>query len=261
MKSKILIGFLLIVFCTKADNYSSCIDKIQKYQSGVRIIRGYKDDYLDPQTFNLDTYLAFFDRLEFDKSKIFDVYYFDNYLDGNPYLYVIDSVKDFDYSVKEYSLNQKLSSTKKALSKSIIYQFLSDSTSRARNFVIPVDSTLGYLQYLYFAEMGEKFALKWHALTRSQQVVCSIEELSSELNNFKDRQSTTLDTINVDGLRNLQIEPIIKSNADNTCSITWIEMRDYGVCRCKYSIEKTRPFRIKLIDEEYIVRINSLMIY
>ena len=40
-------------------------------------------------TFDIDTYLSLFDNIKIEKGFSINVYFFDNFLDGNPYLYAL----------------------------------------------------------------------------------------------------------------------------------------------------------------------------
>jgi len=52
-----------------------------------------------------------------------------------------------------------------------------DPRNRLCNNIIPDDSREGYLQYLFFHQMGEQFALFWHSYYEEKTVLCDKKDV------------------------------------------------------------------------------------
>lgn len=147
--------FLTISLIAKSQDNCDFIQNVQNYQDSVKL--KYLGDYdiIDPTTFDINTYLSLFDNIKFKKDYNIGVYFFDNHLDGNPYLYALKN-------------DQKL----KDKNKKSLYNFLNKTEIRAKNHIVPKDSERGFLQYLFFYELGEQFALKWHSYYNEKRIIC-----------------------------------------------------------------------------------------
>jgi len=65
-RSKIVLIFLFFVNGIIAQNSIGFIEKVQKYQDSVKLIRiGQSPDLIDTSTFNINKYLQYFDKLSF----------------------------------------------------------------------------------------------------------------------------------------------------------------------------------------------------
>jgi hypothetical protein len=86
---------VIIVLATEvslySQTYSDFLGKIQSYQDKVAIKSLNEKDIIDPKTFDSDTYFEFFEDIQFKKNRIYGVHYQDNFFDGKPYLYSIES--------------------------------------------------------------------------------------------------------------------------------------------------------------------------
>ncbi len=257
---KILNYILVLIISTiplisKSQDYCEFIQNIQNYQDSVKLKSVGDSDILDSNTFDIHTYLSFFDKIAVETGFIINVYFFDNFLDGNPYL----------YALKE---NERIvNKNKKAL-----YKFLNKPEFRAKNHVKPKDSEIGFLQYLLFSEMGEQFALKWHSNYNEKYIICSKKELNEIVNEFrKDYQVETSEeeieadfSVDSEELNKLeQINPTIKIESGNGYyTITWIENRTHsGIFKCTYQINKNESYNIEKIKEEKLLDIEMNIIY
>jgi hypothetical protein len=246
----------IIPLISKSQSYCNLIERIQDYQDSVKLKHLSDFDILDSTTFNIHQYLSFFDEIEIEEGIKFDVYYLDNFMDGNPYL----------YALKE-GQNPVIKNKKST------YIFLNRNEIRAKNHIKPKDTNNGFLQYLFFSEFGEQFALKWHANYDNKYIICSKERLDAVVNEFlKYNKIDTLEkereppSFAVD-LRELDkfalIDPSIKIvSTDKTYTITWIENRTHiGIYASTYQIQRQFPFEIKKIKDDILLKITIGFFY
>lgn len=257
MNKLIFIALILTTsLFAKSQDYCDFIENVQKYQDSVKLIHTGEFDFIDPGTFDIDTYLSLFDNILVEKKFEIGVYFFDNFHDGNPYLYVLKS---------EYKLNDK--------NKESLYIFLNKPETRAKNHIFPKDSEIGFLQYLFFCEMGEQFALKWHSNYDEKFILCSKKKLDEVINEFKkynhiqtEQDETEMPAFQVD-LKELnkfaQINPTVEIElTKGFCLITWIEDRTHsGIYKCQYNIQRQYPYKIEKMNEELLVEITIGFIY
>lgn len=87
--------FLTISLIVKSQNSCDFIMNIQNYQDSVKLKYVGDHHIIDSATFDINTYLTFFDNIEIEKDYKIGVYFFDNFLDGNPYLFAIRDGEEF----------------------------------------------------------------------------------------------------------------------------------------------------------------------
>lgn len=252
----LLITITTISMIAKSQDYCNSIQNIQNYQDEVRLIRSGEFDIIDPNTFNIETYLSKFDNILVEKGYNIETYFFDNFLNGNPYLCALKN-------------NQKL----KGENTNSFYTFLNKPEVRAKNHISPKDSEIGFLQYLFFCEMGEQFALKWHSNYNEKYIICSNKKLDEVITEFRknnqpktEEEETTMPAfgVNLEELDKVsQINPAIEIDFSNEyCSITWIENRTHsGFYKCKYKIQRKSPYIIEKINEERLLGIMIGFLY
>jgi len=239
------------------------IEKVQNYQDSVKLISGPSGDQIDTYTFNLEIYLRFFNNLSFPKGMACGYAYLDNFLDGNPYLYVLEDSINLDGYIDKHipQKNYHNNKRKEQARLTALYKFLNDSTRRAKFNITPEDSQDGYLQYLFFYIMGEQFALKWHSNYDEKFIICSNEGIYKVIRDYQ--KSKSFDT-NIDELKNLNLinpEPIIILKTDY-CLITWIEINThFGIHRRTYRISRLTPYKIDLLEDMKLVTINPNFFY
>jgi hypothetical protein len=253
-----LIIFLIIPLVTKSQDYCRFIHQIQNYQKSVKLEYSGDIDIIDSNTFDINTYLSFYNEIVVENDMEIGAYYFDNFLDGNPYL----------YALRKY---QKL--TEK--DKNTLYDFLNKIENRAKTHIAPTDTDHGFLQYLFFSELGEQFALKWHANYKQKYIVCSHQEISEIVNEFREyieeendnddeEKVLPLFSVDLDELNKFaQINPIIEVELkDEYYAITWIENRTHsGIYRVKYILQRQQPYSIEKVSEELLLKIHMGFIY
>lgn len=251
-----IITILLIPLIAKSQDYCNFIQNIQSYQDSVKLKHVGDYNVIDSETFDINTYLSLFDNIEVEMDYKIDVYFFDNFLDGNPYLYALRN-------------NQiLLDKNKKSL-----YKFLNKSEIRAKNHIFPKDSEKGFLQYLFFCEMGEQFALKWHSNYNEIFIICTEKKLDKVINEFKkynqpitgeDESEMPAFQVDLGDLDKFaQINPAIEIEMTNEfCEVTWIEDRTHsGIYKCKYKIQRQFPYKIEKINEEQLLEITIGFLY
>ncbi len=251
LKYILLIITLIFPLISKSQDYCSFIQKVQEYQNLVRLKSVAGTDIIDTSSFNLKTYLSFFDKIEIENRYKIGVYFIDEHFGGNPYLYAIRKNKDFD----------------KNKDKEKLFELLSDSNLRAKNHIKPQNTEIGFFQYLFFSEMGEQFVLKWHSKYNEKYIICSQEEWDEiilELRNDNNEGVESvyyIDSIGISKLEKIDPEIVVESK-DDFYIIRWIENRTHrGIYWCKFQVKKKAPYAIEKVDEEKIVDILIDVVY
>ena len=284
MKAKILffIIFFLKFIILKSQVYIDFIERIQNYKETVQLTLSnimdndlaYKD--IDTSTFNIKTYMAMYPAIEIGrKGIVFDYYYYDNVLDGKPYIYVknkkFNLIKYVNQMADERSLkgNERLNFTLRSL-----HWFLLDPKYSAKNNVYPINTEEGYFQYLYFYEFGEQFAVKWHANYERKHVIITKQEINKILEQYFEQMQYT------DSMMNESVEEIvycdtvtlqsflltdsivsIQFNTD-AVRIKWLEFENWrGLFERTYKILRTKPYHVELINEKHVVKIQRSYLY
>lgn len=254
---KISLIILVLAISVNAKSQTSCdfIQSIQNYQDSVRLKQIGENDIIDSNTFNINKYLSYFDHIEVNKGFNISVYFFDNFLDGNPYLYAIKENEE---------LNDK--------DKKSLFEFLNKKENRAKNHIKPSDSENGFLQYLFFSEMGEQFALKWHSNYKNKYIICSQKKLDEIVNEFRKNSQTESNdeeieedfSVNDQELKKFELlDPTIKFESQTEYYIvTWFENRTHsGIYQCSYKIQRQAPYEIELINEKQLLKISIGFLY
>lgn len=254
-------------------SYCEFINKVQSYQQRVETL--YQDGYklFDPNTFNINTYISFFDKLYIKVGFRIDALYYDSTMSGKSYLCGLSEKQNFS-KIHEYISKDKIQIAviKKEAFRSkyegeyedifgpTIYFHDFIEKTRLKRFVIPEDSDFGFLQYLFLSEMGEQFALFWHALYNKKYIVCSVD-LVEEL--VKDNNKESIFKTSDDELQRFKQTSLIPeiNQEPDFYQITWYEYRNLkGVFKCTYRINRMKPFDIKLISTERALKILSSII-
>jgi hypothetical protein len=249
------ITLTIITLNVKSQDKCNFINRVQNYQDSVKIKLSDETYILDSETFDIHIYLSLYDKIDFKKDFKVGVYYFDNSIGGNPYLYALKENKVLRFR-----------------DKNILYKTLNNDKYRAKNYIIPENSEEGFLQYLFFYIMGEQFALRWHSNYDYKYVVCSRQKLNSLIDSFRsciiDDSSDeeiefdfSVDANELKVLEQTDPEITINSNKDHYI-ISWIENRTHrGVYRCTYKIQKQYPYKIEMIREKLLMSIEIGFLY
>jgi hypothetical protein len=281
MKKILLFIFDILCFISVFSqiHYSDFINKVQNYQKNVKITHN-KDifaDVLDANTFNISDYMSIFDSIKVvDKKYTIDCFYWDNFFDGKPCLYV--KTKNFNL-IKFANKNADIIHLKGKERENYVHNrigyFLQDSLHKAYRNIEPNNNAMGYLQYLFFYELGENFALKWHAANKSKQVIADslmmkkiiVKYLSYYENlNISDEYDAmpmfeVNDTAHLKELSTIDFTPQVRFE-DGLCYITLYEIETHrGIYRRTYQIQKKHPFSIYLKDEDKLLSIRRNFIY
>lgn len=259
----ILIFFASLPLIAMTQNCCDFIQKVQKYQDSVKIKTVGDYDIIDTTTFDTKTYLAFFDNIDVVQGMKINVYFFDNFLDGNPYLYALKETQSLESVIDSLSGKRRKSNSNKSRLKEheLLYRFLNDSSSKAKTYLKPQNTDEGFLQYLFFSEMGEQFALKWHSNYNEKYVICSSDMLKDVIAEYRDSEIFSVDSLSLVGLEKISTKPTIESNSDHY-NITWIENRTHsGIYKCSYQINRKNPYCIVRTSEERLLEIFINFIY
>ena len=282
MKIKILllISFSLYFTISKSQVNIDFIEKVQSYKETVKVssTSSFYNDYIDTSTFNIKTYMAKYPALKMEKKRyIYDYYYYDNFLDGSPFIYIRPQKFNLtNYINKKANKINLQGKEREEFIRRSLYYFLEDSCNKANKNVFPEDTEEGFLQYLYFHEFGENFALKWHARNKKKHIIATKQEVEKILEQCTEQLSNT-DTINDErgqfkveiddcdttALQNYLLSDTIVSvqfNRDNVI-VKWLESDKWGVFERTYRIMRAKPYHIELIDEKRLAKFQSLFIY
>jgi hypothetical protein len=274
----LFIMLFLTAFIAKAQiSETVFIEKVQTYQDSVKIKWGRDlfEDALDPATFNIKDYMKMFNALKLkDPIHEYGCFYFDNFLDGKPYIYTGNH--DFDIMEHVRAGAGKIEmedEERERFIRSELYRFLNDSVNRACNNVIPEDCVEGYLQYLFFREFGEQFALKWHAANKKKRIIYTRKDIEKIMDEYGTNQISPCDSaeaetplfecdpVELNELLTVNPVPVICLDADN-CLISLYEIEPHnGIYRRTYSIGRFYSYNIILKDEKKLVDITSNFIF
>jgi len=300
MKRKLILCICVIFnigFTANAQSYCDFIKKVREYQNSVKLNEHLEAEYqipeVDTTSFDINIYMSFFDKLTLKSgNKMFLVNIYGLY-EGRPTLCVQDTAFNMDKFVDEITTkyNQDIDSfvdqkkakyisenypedkinrldkfrenQKKSFTRnSALIQYALDSSKRICNNLIPEDTPEGYLQYLFFNQMGEQFALFWHTLNLEKTVLCDNQDAEFFATYFENRKEYfKYSKKEFDELLLTDLLPLIE--LDSTyCKITWYEIHTHkGIFKKTYSIERKNPFNVKVIYKENIATISKTFFY
>ena len=216
LRLKMIFIFSFFVLDAVAQKNIDFIEKVQNYQDSVKLIRtGEFPDLIDTITFDIDIYFKFFDKLSLPPDSKIQCIFCDEQLGGSPILYIKkDSIKMEYYlerKIGEYIKKHNLDESKmtKEFIDSKKYEYLCGfaSTSDAKKYIIPEDNETGYLQFLFFNQFGEQFALKWHANYGQKSVIVSNDEIKRLYNYYMGTDLFSCDMEKFEKLLNLNLSP------------------------------------------------------
>ncbi len=277
---KIIVLSVILLFSTSTSAQELCnfILRVQDYQDSVKIKFNGEEDQIDSNTFNLKTYLNYFDKLILPVDLKIGIYYFDNFLDGKPYLYAMKKSQSFERVIDSLTSQKVVIDNRRVKLKkdNAILWFI--NSEKAKNVVIPEDSDLGFLQYLFFNVMGEQFALKWHSNYDEKYIICNHDQLINLSYKFGIQKSYS-EMKRSDQETEIELEPftIDKTDLESLIEhpsqikitynpdfyyITWLENRTHsGIFECTYKIERHIPYKIESISENLLLHIYMNFIY
>ncbi|PKO97256.1 MAG: hypothetical protein CVU12_01875 [Bacteroidetes bacterium HGW-Bacteroidetes-7] len=241
LKYKLILIFLIIPLISKSQDYYGFIQKIQSYQDAVRLE---KMTAIDSSTFNIKTYLSFFDNININDDYKIDVFFLDFFTGGYPLLYAhkeSENIGDMD--------------------KATLRAFLKRKDISAKYHISPKDSKIGFLQYLFFATLGENFALKWHSNIGIKRIIYSSDNLNNEIHKLKTSDMFSTDSLELVKLKDVSPKIKIKKQR-NYYIVSWLENRThFGIYRCSYKVDRNKPYSIEKIKEERVLKIDMNFIY
>lgn len=300
MKNRISSVIVFLLYLTNnqldAQIFSDFIDKVQTYQDSVKLTSGKLYNTLDSTTFNFEEYMRIFNKIKTADNYKLGCEYFDNFLDGKPYIYALKDTNSLYNTIKLEALKiirvdtlyktrlkivhrglfEFLNDTTKEVNEFEIryverqfeeayhhklYKFLNDSSNRAFNHIIPEDSEIGYTQYLFFSKFGEMFALKWHANYGNKSIITSKRDVSEIIKFYTNNELFDSNKNELRKLLKLNLTPTVQLNS-NECLIIWYEIEEHnGVFRRTYRIDRKPPFTITLIEDKKLASISANFMY
>lgn len=271
----------------QSQDFTSFIHEVDNYKRSAKFNKSFTD--IDSTTFNLKEYLDKFDKIKVQNGFLLDYKYFDNVLDGKPYIYAKTDSFVLDEFLKQETLNsipidtiykQEIKINNKApfdfLNKNDkpreykiqytpdsynlvfhrkLYNFLNDSVNRGFNYIIPTDNKEGYFQYFYFKEYGEKFCTKWHEAYNSKRIILNKNEILKLIKNYSREEFCKKSEFQkLKNLKTINPSPQIDLS-ENYCRITLVEEEFYGIYKRTYCINRTFPYIITVEYENKLVEI------
>ena len=269
-RSKIVLIFLFFVNGIIAQNSIGFIEKVQKYQDSVKLIRiGQSPDLIDTSTFNINKYLQYFDKLSFPTGFKCHCVFDDKGMGGFPILYVKknsfkmerylkNKMREFikQYNIDKNKITPRLIDFQK---NDLICKFA--KSNNARKYVIPEDNEEGYLQYLFLNLLGEQFVLKWHSNYGEASIIFSENEMKRLYNYYLKTDLYTCKIEEFAKLLEINPTPIIEMRNEK-CVITWYDIRThFGIHKMTYEISRSSPFTIETKEDIELLKINMEFIY
>jgi len=274
IRERVIIILLFSFFITSviSQNNIDFLRIVKAYQDSVKLVAPWQTPgVIDTTTFNINTYLRIFDKLKLPPGLKCQYAYEDNGTSGNPMLYVVKDSFDLEgylnrgyrEFIKQYNIDTTTFTPKttKFLKRiHVLYGFAYQNN--AKKFIIPEDSKAGYLQYLYFNQLGEEFALKWHSFAGQISVIFSNDELKRLYNSYlKKTVRFSYDKEKFKELLNLYPSPIIEMG-NNSCLITWYEIIiQTGIYKRTYEINRSAPYTVVKKEDIKILEIDANFIY
>ena len=272
--SVFIFGFLLIMVLVvigtqeyrteRLENrFISFIDNVQAYQDSVdikHVENGYKDE-LDSNTFSTEKYLQFFTECKLPDSSTVKTFYLDNFSDGKPYIIAMDT----NHLNRNYELlkrnNFRYKLHKNDSIHRLFYDFVTVEKLRAKNKITPTNSEMGYLQYLFFHEFGELFALKWHESYNDKEILTGGWKIDSIENEIRDLHSVFTDLDSLVMLKELDFTPDFVWNKESV-EISVVEHRTYyGIYRTTYQIMRDPPYEVIMTDDKKLLTFTPRFIF
>ena len=266
----LILFFSFFTTCVISQDNIDFLKKVKTYQDSVKIKRPKQfPNLIDTSTFSISKYLQIFDKLNFPPDLECHYIFIDEETAGGPALYVDkDSLEMESYLERKFREFIKQNNiAKNKITQEFIdlkkYDILCGfaSSNNARKYILPNDNETGYLQYLFFNQFGEYFALKWHANHGQKSVIFSNDEMNRLYNYYLGTDLFTCDMRQFEKLLNLNPSPIIKMKK-NSCLITWYEIATHrGIYKRSYEISRSAPYAIEKKEDIEILKINTEFIY
>ncbi|WP_346863880.1 hypothetical protein [uncultured Draconibacterium sp.] len=238
------------------------IDKIQNYQQNVKLDNSSEFTLIDSTTFDTKVYLKMFDKLEITTSLKPQVFYVADMFGGSPYLVVVpDTFEVSRYIESELKKVKKDSFYDPDNARGEIMSNLMQRTQKLSDNIVPTNSEEGFLQYLFFNQMAECFALFGHSNYREKFIVSSTKKFIERMKPFRKSTSFSVDKKEYTKLKTQEMTPKISFKEDK-CIIEWYEIETHnGVYKRTYEIENFAPYKIEQIENEKVLNIQPNFLY
>ena len=266
-----ILLFLFLTSTVVSQKKINFLKAVKMYQDSVKIVKPSQiPDIIDTTTFDIDKYLRIFNKLKLPPGLKCQYLYHDDQTSGYPILYIVKDTFDMEsYLNREYIKRIRRDNIDTTTFTPKNTKFLKDVfvldgfayQNNAKKIIIPEDSKAGYLQYLFFNQFGEEFALKWHSNFGQKSVIFSKSELKRLYNYYLVSELFTFDRKEFETLLNGNIRPIIVMNK-NSCLITWYEIMTHsGIYKRTYEISRALPYTIEQKENVKIIEINAEFIF
>jgi len=234
------------------------IDKIQDYQQNVEFDKSSDYTIIDSKTFDIVKYLEMFDKLEIETTLKPQLFYVADMFGGCPYLVAVQDT----FNVSEY-VKSELKTVKKDKyydadnARGAVMSDLMFETSKLSDFIVPTNSKEGFVQYLFYTEMSECFALYWHANYRKKLIITSTGKFKERMKPFRKSNLYSIDKKKYSSLKKQDMSPQVAFR-DGKYIIVWYEIQTHnGVYKRKYEIEDHPPYKIERVNDENVLQIQA----
>lgn len=264
LKLVLIALFSIGILSAKAQSNCDFIEKVQAYQRAVKLKQPHqKFDVIDTTTFNTDTYKNLFTKLHLRAGMELRCVFSDEGTGGVPLLYAVPDTFNVENYIEQklHKINLPNSEFEKFKRMNFECELAYEPQRKASYNMIPEDNEEGYLQFLYFSQMGEQFALKWHANYGLNSVICSKEEMKRVFKILSNVEMYTIDTKKFNALMETNLEPIVRMDKDQ-CFVTWYEILIHnGIYFRTYAINRSFPHSIEKTIDGKILGIQANFVY
>ncbi|MCU4158076.1 hypothetical protein J1N10_19025 [Carboxylicivirga sp. A043] len=258
MKELLPLILLLISINLSGQQHFDFIDKIQDYQQNVELDNSSDYTIIDSTTFDIGKYLGMFDKLEIETRLKPQLFYVADMFGGCPYLVAIEDT----FNVSEY-VKSELETIKKDKyydpdnARGAVISELMVETENLKDFIIPINSKDGFVQYLFYSEMAECFALYWHSNYRKKLIISSTKKFKERMKPFLKSDLYSVNKKRYSSLKKQDLSPQVAFR-DGKYIIIWYEILPHnGVYKRKYEIENHLPYKIEMVNEENVLQIQA----
>lgn len=231
--------------------YQDFIDRVTALQNQVT----WRNGEVDFSEFNLDEYVATFDRLTLRSHGMRPVCDHTG-RDGHARVYLLADSINFDSFKNEWE--DKLEQDPNSFDKMDEY---AENNKLSRKFKAE-DSPEGYFQLIVWREFGERqFALHWHANYGKAFLVCTKEALMGKLKELEEDWSWNFTNEQREAIKQIDPAPVIRMERDR-CIVRIVVIVPFGGIYAEtYSISRKFPHIVDNTRTENVFYYSPLLMF
>ena len=254
-----------------AQTYTYFINKVQTYQDSVKLTSG-ESTSIDSTTFNFEEYIRMFNKIKTESSYKLGCEFFDNFLNGQPYIYALKDTNSLYNTIKQKVLKNirvdTLYQTKLKIAHHGLFKFLNDTTKEVQEFEIIYDErkfeeAYHYMLYKFLNDSSNRaiFALKWHSNYKNKSIITSRKDIFDIIKFYTNNELYDTNKNEIKNLLKLNFTPTVHFNL-NDCLITWYEFEEHsGIYKRTYSINRKQPYKVNLTGNKELTSIYANFMY